>query len=267
MPSKRTLLWDYTLTRDFQNTPALRDTVGTLSDNGPLTTVINWNAWRPSELPEFFRFQPMVRTPAQLEGGEWDLINGSINAEIQKPGDDEVIVFTFNEPERIPLSPGDAAGLWRARLFPLRNQYGSRLKLVSPSCASDPAGNQWLEDFMGMLGDDEKPDYVGAHFYTSQDQSAEDGIAAAKDHLAFLCNKFGKALIVSEIASTSRDGGNVERFSHEIVDWMDAQGWIHAYALFAAMREIADGFVSPAAQLMDNEGRWTSLGRWWAGSS
>ncbi|KAI1875105.1 uncharacterized protein JN550_002534 [Neoarthrinium moseri] len=265
MPSKRTLLWDYTLTRDFPSTQGIKDTVGTFKANGLLTNVINWNAWRPTELPAFFHFQPMVRTAAQLEGNEWEMIKTSVKNEMAKPGNGEVIVLTFNEPERIPLAPGRAAELWRQKILPLRKQHGARLKLVSPSCASDPAGSKWLEDFMKILGGGEKPDYLGAHFYTAQNQPADQGVNSAKSYLTSLHSKYNLPIIVSEIASTSRNGGDVEKFSRDIAGWMDGQPWIKQYAFFGAMRQVADGFVSPAAQLLDQAGHWTKLGKWWAG--
>lgn len=261
--SKRTLLWDYTLTRDFQSTQGIQSSAGALRSDGPIQSVANWNTWKPSELPGFLRFQPTVRTAAQLDGSEFDNLNGALNAELARGG--EVLLLTFNEPERIPLSAGDAVQLWRERILPLRAAHADQIRLVSPSCASDDAGSAWLAEFMGALGDGERPDYLGAHFYTDSAQDAGAAGDAARAYLSGLHDRYGLALVVSEIASTSRDGANVEQFTHDIAGWMDGLDWVKEYALFGAMRQVADDFVSPAAQLMDDQGNWTSLGRWWAG--
>lgn len=132
---RRTLLWDWTLTRDHDATPTLQSTTASLTKPASrIASITNWNAWRPPELPSHLPFRPMIRTPAQLEGAEWAMVQGSIDAELQRDPSAPVIVHTFNKPE---------------------------------------------------------------------------------------------------------------------------------YGLFGAMREVADGFVSPAAQLLDREGGWTGLGKWW----
>jgi hypothetical protein len=265
MPGKRTLLWDWTLTRDYKSSPAIQASAKALKANGPLGSVANWNTWRPAELPDFLHFQPQVRTAAQLEGSEWTNLLGSVEHELAKGG--EVLILGFNEPERIPLPVAQAVQLWRQKLVPLRRQHAGRVQLVSPSCASDDHGSQWIADFMAALHDDaERPDFLGAHFYTAQGQSADQGLDAAKKHLGGLHAKFPqRPLVVSEIACTSRDGANVDKFTHDIVAWMNGQDWIKEFGLFAAMRELADNFVSPAAQLMDKQGNWTKLGKWWVG--
>ena len=40
---------------------------------------------------------------------------------------------------------------------------------------------------------------------------------------------------------------------------MDKQEWIHEYGFFGCMRNVADDFVSPAAQLMKPDGTLTDL--------
>ncbi|KAI0132997.1 glycosyl hydrolase catalytic core-domain-containing protein [Xylariales sp. AK1849] len=268
MSPKRTLLWDWTLTRDYPSSPALHQAVSALKPNSPIASIVNWNAWRPSELPAHLPFQPMVRTPAQLEGSEWTMLQDSLKVELARPGNGEVILLSFNEPERIVgLSAAKAAGLWKSMILPLRKQHTARLKIVSPSCASDAAGAKWLEEFMKLLAEGEKPDYIGAHFYTSQNQPVDHEITAAKTFLESMHTRYNHPVVVSEIASTSRNASDVEKFSHEIAKWMEGQGWIKEYAFFGVMREVADGFVSPVAQMMDNEGHWTKLGKWWVGLS
>ncbi|KAK7928302.1 hypothetical protein PG985_005300 [Apiospora marii] len=252
--SKRTLLWDWTLTRDHDATPALQAAAAALA--------------KPScrgDLP----FRPMIRTPAQLEGGEWDMIRGSVEAELRRDAEAPVILHTFNEPERIPLSVDEALRLWRTLILPLRQAHGHRVKLVSPACASDPPGSQWLDAFMAGLPEaGDRPDILGLHFYTMPDQSADQGLAAAKAYFEERHVRFGGLpVIISELASTSRDPAVVDRFSRELARWLEGRerGWVVEYGFFGVMREVADGFVSPAGQMLDGEGGWTGLGRWWVG--
>lgn len=267
--SKRTLLWDWTLTRDHDATPALQTTTASLTKpSSRIASITNWNAWRPPELPADLPFRPMIRTPAQLEGHEWDMIRGSVEAELRRDPDSPVILHTFNEPERIPLSVAEALRLWRTTILPLRQAHGRRVQLVSPACASDPAGSQWLDAFMAGLPDArDGPDLLGLHFYALPGQTADQGLAAAQAYLEARRARFGRPVVVAELASTSRDPAVVDRFSRALARWLEGRerGWVVEYGFFGAMREVADGFVSPAAQLLDREGAWTGLGRWWVG--
>ena len=61
-------------------------------------------------------------------------------------------------------------------------------------------------------------------------------------------------MVVSEIASISRNKKEVFAFTAQVVNWMDQCPWIFEYSFFGCMREIADGFVSPEAQLMNSDG-------------
>ncbi|KAK7981381.1 glycoside hydrolase family 128 protein [Apiospora saccharicola] len=267
--SKRTLLWDWTLTRDHDATPALQSTTASLTKpSSRIASITNWNSWRPPELPAALPFRPMIRTPAQLEGNEWDMIRGSIDAELRRDPGSPVIVHTFNEPERIPLSVAEALRLWRTLILPLRQSHGDRVKLVSPACASDPPGSQWLDDFMTGLPDEcDRPDILGLHFYTMPDQTAEQGTAAAKVYFEERRARFKLPVVISELASTSRDPAVVDRFTRDLSRWLEArdQAWVIEYGIFGVMREVADDFVSPAAQMLDAKGDWTGLGRWWVG--
>ncbi|KAK7957308.1 glycoside hydrolase family 128 protein [Apiospora aurea] len=273
--SKRTLLWDWTLTRDHDTTPALQETTASLAkslSSHRIASITNWNAWRPPELnPADLPFRPMIRTRAQLEGGEWDVIRGSIDAELQRDPSSAVVVHTFDEPERIPLSVDDALRLWRTRILPLRQSH-QRIKLVSPACASDAQGSRWLDAFMDALSldgeRDERPDILGLHFYTMPDQTAEQGLAAAKAYFEGRRAGFGMfPVIVSELACTSRDPAVVDRFTRDLARWLEEpkQEWVVEYGFFGVLREVADGFVSPAAQMLDQKGAWTGLGTWWVG--
>lgn len=67
--------------------------------------------------------------------------------------------------------------------------------------------------------------------------------------------------MVTEIASIDRNYHSVLGFTVQVINWMDKQDWIFEYGLFDFQRKVADGFVSPAAQLMDGKGNFTELGK------
>lgn len=61
-------------------------------------------------------------------------------------------------------------------------------------------------------------------------------------------------VVVSEIASISRDKKEVFAFTAQVANWMDQCPWIFEYAFFGCMAKVADDFVSPEAQLMNSDG-------------
>jgi len=61
-------------------------------------------------------------------------------------------------------------------------------------------------------------------------------------------------VVVSEIASTSRDKKEAFAFTAQVANWMDQCPWIFEYAFFGCMAKVADDFVSPEAQLMNSDG-------------
>jgi hypothetical protein len=132
----------------------------------------------------------------------------------------------------------------------LRNQRHK--KLVSPSCASDPAGQKWISEWMNLVRD-HPPDYLGLHWYGTQTDEA-------KKYITDMHNKFpGHKVIVSEIASISRDSNEVHRFTQDMCNWLDGTDYIFEYAFFGCMCNMPDNFVSPAARLMNPDGSFTDL--------
>ncbi|KXJ91769.1 hypothetical protein Micbo1qcDRAFT_161790 [Microdochium bolleyi] len=223
---------------------------------------MNWETWRPTELPSNLYFQPMVRTPAQASGDAWNQMVANIGA--QPNTSKKPIVHFYNEPERQSgLSAKQAADTWKSKMLPLRKSKG--VELVGPAVASDSAGAAWLKAFMGYLGADEKPDYVGCHFYTNQNSAVNTEIEAAKNHLASVIFAYGLPIVVSEIASTSRNSNDVVKFTKTMAEWMDQQDYVKMYGFFGVSRQPTDSFVSPAAQLLDSSGSWTSLGKYLGG--
>ncbi|KAL8681924.1 MAG: hypothetical protein Q9186_002010 [Xanthomendoza sp. 1 TL-2023] len=209
---------------------------------GPISSVVNWNTWVPPELKGRAPFRPMVRVEANLSGGEWQNIENS----------KENIILFFNEPERAGISPQHAADVWHKQMLPLRRNKGK--KLVSPSCASDPNGQKWIDDFMHRVADN-PPDFLGVHYYGTEAK-------AARGYIESMHKKHPKQrIMVTEIASISRNHKEVVQFTVDICNWMDKTDWIFEYAVFGCMRHVADSFVSPEAQLMKPDGSFTELMR------
>lgn len=206
---------------------------------GPMSSVCNWNTWVPPELKGRAPFRPMVHLEAQLSGGDWQNIENT----------KENVILFFNEPERAGISAQHAADVWHKQMLPLR-QKGK--KLVSPSCASDPQGQAWIADFMNRVAD-HPPDYLGIHYYGTDSN-------AAIGYIESMHKKFPKQpIMVSEIASISRNYNDVVQFTAKLANWMDQTSWIFEYAFFGCMRKVADNFVSPEAQLMKPDGNFTPL--------
>ena len=235
---KRCLLWDWTNT-DGEGHVGVPWAMDKVNFDGPISSVCNWNAWTPPELKGRAPFRPMVRLEGQLSGWEWDMVQNT----------DQPIIHFFNEPERANILPERAADVWMKQMVPLRQQKGK--KLVSPSCANDDGGQAWIANFLGRVSG-EPPDYLGLHYYGT------DGNAAIQ-FLEDMHRKHPYPVIVTEIASIARDDDNVRGFTAHLVNWMDETDWIFEYAFFGCMREVADSFVSPNAQLMRSDGSFTDL--------
>ncbi|KAL3420597.1 hypothetical protein PVAG01_07042 [Phlyctema vagabunda] len=232
---KRCLLWDWTCTDETNGVPWAMDKI----DFQYISSVCNWNAWMPPELKGRAEFRPMVRTEDQLKGWEWTAI-----AETTQP-----IIHFFNEPERIPISPERAAQVWLDMMVPIQEQGK---KISSPGCASDAGGEAWLDEFLDRVKG-HLPDYLNLHYYGADAD-------AAIEYLEKMHNKYPLLpVIVSEIASISRDMGEVHAFTKILANWMDGTAWIFEYAFFGCMPKPADDFVSPQAQLMNPDGSFTDL--------
>lgn len=254
----RTLLWEWTLSRDVNDDNNIRTTADSVADLEAITSITNWETWRPSELPSGIPFRPMVRTPSQLDGKDWDSLLSVLDSQDQK------IAHFYNEPDKQDISASEAAKTWREKMLPLRKQHN--VTLASPSCVGSESGSQWLDDFMRQLSEDEKPDYLGLHFYTAAGKPSDAEVDAAQDYLTLRHTTHSLPAIITELASTSRNAAEVEDFSRAVGGWLDAQDWVFEYGFFGVSRQPADDFVSPAAQLLDNSGQWTALGRWFVGA-
>ncbi len=235
---KRCLLWDWTNT-DGPGHHGVPGEMDKVKFAGPMRSVSNWNTWTPPELKGRAPFHPMIHDLAKLSGDDWNRI------EATKHG----IIHYFNEPERAGISAEKAAEIWFKQVTPLRKESN---RLVSPSCASDPDGQKWIADFMDRVGRD-PPDFLGLHWYGT------DHNEAIKYFEKMHSKHPTQRIFVTEIASISRNYNDVLHFTVEIANWMDKTEWIEEYGFFGCMRQVADNFVSPQAQLMKPDGQFTDM--------
>ncbi|XXH02242.1 hypothetical protein Hte_008610 [Hypoxylon texense] len=258
---KRIILWETSLTSELKSIPGLLAAATALASSSVIKSVTNWETKRPDEVPKIFPYRPMVRTPQHLEGDNWKNLISVVST--QK----NTIVHFYNEPERNGIAESDAVASWRQKMLPLRKKYG--VKLVGPGCASSDEGSAWLQTFMGMLSDDEKPDYLNLHFYTLPNNPCDQEIQNAEKYFSDKHKTYNLPVIIGEIASTSRDANQVVKFTKEVSKWLDkpAQSWVVEYGFFGVSTKVDDSFVSPAAQMLDSKGAWTDLGKWWIGVS
>lgn len=237
---KRCLLWDWTNSAG-PNNPGVPWALNQANfhPTAPLSSLSNWNTWTPPELHARCPFRPMVHLEAQLAGPDWHNIQSS----------DQPLIHFFNEPDKNAIPPQRAADAWHTHMVPLRQHRNK--KLVGPSVSNDANGQRWLEEFMRLV-EAHPPDYVGLHYYGA------DGDACVR-YLEAMHDRYRRPVIVSEIASTAREKESVEAFTIQLANFMDETEWVFEYGFFGCMRKVADGFVSPAAQLMEPDGRFTDL--------
>ncbi|KAF2653437.1 glycoside hydrolase family 128 protein [Lophiostoma macrostomum CBS 122681] len=200
---------------DYTNTNDCPGQMDKVNFNGPISSVSNWNAWTPPELKGRAPFRPMIHLEHELSGDPWKWISES------------------KEPIVVPT---------------LRDQHHK--KLVSPSYASDPAGQKWISEFISLVKDS-LPDFLGLHWYGDSADEAQGYIDTM--HKKFLNHK----VIVPEIACISRNQKDCYAFTQKMCNWMDDQNFVFEYAFFGCMKNMPDDYVSPEARLMNPDGSFT----------
>ncbi|KAL9109978.1 MAG: hypothetical protein Q9227_005501 [Pyrenula ochraceoflavens] len=236
---KRCLLWDWTNSAGPGN-PGVPWAMDNVNFKGPMHSVSNWNTWVPPELKGRAPYRPMVHLEPQLQPPDWlNVVNGQWE-----------IVHFFNEPERNGITPEKAAHEWHDKVVPLRKQHGK--KLVSPSCSNDENGQNWINHWMELVKAS-PPDFLGLHYYGTKAPEAIEFIEKMhRRHPA-------QHVIVSEIASISRNKHDVYEFTFDVANWLDKTDWVFEYGFFGCMRQMPDNFVSPEARLMKPDGHFTEL--------
>ena len=119
-------------------------------------------------------------------------------------------------------------------------RVGGRMgrRRINAKIVTTEAGRTWLRSFMALI-DDCQPDFLGAHYYGTV-------AAEAETYLSSLHDEFGLPVIVSEIASISRDAPAVEAFTRDVANWMDEADWVVEYGFFGCMKNVADDVRPPS---------------------
>jgi len=203
---------------------------------------MNWEAWKPAGLDPSLEYIAMARTERDCE-----------KLRQFTPGNGARIIAFLNEPD-LPgdtaLPPWRAAQLWREYALPYRWQG---IKLLSPAITSDPnLGLPWMDQFLGQVGDC-RPDALAIHYYGENPDEF-------KNWANMIHDRYGLPLWVTEIASTSNDGGSVMHFMNSASDWAEGQWFIEAYMWFAASRNANINTGLAVSSMMLPDGSRTVLG-------
>ncbi|CAJ2503400.1 Uu.00g107940.m01.CDS01 [Anthostomella pinea] len=260
---KRMLLWPYTNTQEVESgsCKTLSTTAQQLASSSQISMVSNWETWQPKEVPTDLPFSPTVKDQAHLSGNGWTGLQSVISAK------SNVIVQFYNEPNLNGIDATTAAQDWKDHMVPLRNN-NKGLKLVTPACTSDPSSKAWMDSFMGALGDDEQPDYIGLHYYTTSTNPVKFELDYAQGFIESGYKDYGNSKIpvmITEMSSTSRDPAQVQQFIEQMSTYLDGKDWVHAYGFTGVSTAVADSFSSPAAQLLSSDGTLNALGKMVAG--
>lgn len=123
-----------------------------------LISCCRYYTWSPSSISSSLEFVPMLWSDRQIS--QWE---SSINQTIRNLGVTHVL--GFNEPEypsQANMTPSHGASLWKAQIEPLRSQG---VRLGSPAPTSDPAGKQWLLDWLTACDSACTVDFIALHWY------------------------------------------------------------------------------------------------------
>ncbi|TEB35499.1 hypothetical protein FA13DRAFT_1753117 [Coprinellus micaceus] len=173
-------------------------------------------------------------------------------------------VLGFNEPNQSGqsvMSPGEAIGLWRQYIQPLKSQGYT---LVSPACTNAPSGLTWQRDFVnGCSGCN--IDAIATHFYGTDAQ-------ALIDHLVQYHNAFGRNIWLTEYACQDFSGRNQQcspdktaSFMRTTQAFMESQSWMSHYAYFGVLFNQNLGGVDPVNRLIYDNSYPTNLGKQYLG--
>ncbi|KAG8869731.1 hypothetical protein FRC20_000975 [Serendipita sp. 405] len=185
--------------------------------------IYDWSSWPPSTtLPQGLKFVPMFWGPGHEADWTSNVIQGATNYGIAM-GMQEV-----NQAGGANMTPAQGAQSWKDMLVPLRTN--KNYQLVSPSVTSASSGIPWLQSFMSLLTDSEKPDFMAVHWYGKT-------LLDMQNYLTTFHNAFpGKTVWVTEFACEGFDGtgctDDISYFANGADDWLSSQSWIGAYFPF-----------------------------------
>ncbi|KAJ7851530.1 hypothetical protein B0H14DRAFT_3866323 [Mycena olivaceomarginata] len=131
-----------------------------------------------------------------------------------------------------------------------------------------------------LSGDDWQNVLNIVHFFNEPERAGVSPAEAAQlweHHMVPLRKEHGKKLRVGAhppdylgLHYYDPNGDDAAKFIEEmheahpkmpviLANWMDGQEWVFEYSFFGCMTHVADGFVSPEAQLMKPDGHFTEL--------
>lgn len=123
------------------------------------------------------------------------------------------------------MSPSAAIDLWTSKIPALKAQFPN-IKIVGPACASDPAGQAWITEFLGLLkGKGGVVDFLGVHWYGEDHEEAKRFLEGWKEKCGGIGD--GVKVVVSEIACTSREYSAVKTFNAELCNCKCSQLDLH----------------------------------------
>lgn len=179
-------------------------------------------------------------------------------------------VLGFNEPDApaswggSDVSPERAAEAWVANFEPLAERG---VKLGLPACTGQPAGFQWLKDFLGncsaVLSEQEGErrnctwDFLPVHWY--------DNLEGLKSHIEERRAEWPDATIwVTEYAYAHQDLEATQEHFNRTIEYFENSDYIERYSYFGAFRSEASN-VGPNAAFLNNDGDLTDMGSWYTG--
>ncbi|KAI0794896.1 glycosyl hydrolase catalytic core-domain-containing protein [Abortiporus biennis] len=204
----------------------------------------DWASTDSGNLPDGITYIPMLWGGDPDKTGSWlDDANAAISNGAK-------FVLAMNEPDlgaQSNMDPASAASTWKQFVEPLKGKAA----LCSPAVTNGgaPMGTAWLDQFLAEC-DSCTVDCIALHIYDSA-----TNIDYYKNYLQAAIDKYKKPVVVSEFGATGSTS-DVTNFLTEMLDWLDGNDGIAAYAFFADL---------PGAQFLVNpDFSLTSIGQLYA---
>jgi hypothetical protein len=159
-----------------------------------------------------------------------------------------------NEVSQANIDPGTGAWQWRQYVLPLRQNKG--YYIVSPSTTSAPSGITWMQQWLGQLGDNEKPDALALHWYGYS-------FTDFQNYVNLFASTFpGYKLWITEFACTDFSGQghwcDVPSFASQAAAFLEGHDAVAAWFPFGFVGSMVG--VQEENRLMNGDGSVTSVG-------
>lgn len=209
----------------------------------------NWSSWAAdSSLTPGLQFVPMFWGGDHIDDWSSNILYSG-NTYHAALGMNEV-----NQAGQANIDPGTGAGWWRQYMLPLRQNHGTYL--ISPSTTSAPDGITWMQNWMGQLGDSEKPNALAFHWYGYS-------FTDLQNYVNQFANTFpGYKLWLTEFACTDFTGQgiwcDVPSFASQAASFLDNHPAIEVYFPFGFVGSMSG--VQEENRLMNGDGTVTAVG-------